>query len=191
MDTIKIKKSSFKELYDIACEGWKNTFDEKFKKFNFSETIEFEKEFLIKMQSAYDKPQLVIFNKIFSKFLKEENDLLKTTKYSDICKALKIKVLILKDFNYLPEWQRKKTFYFHQIQNLVKYFNGNWTPNWNDTNQQKHYPYFDKKSGGWVFYGSTYYYYLSDAVVGFYKDEKTSSFVGKTFEEIYKGYLEN
>ena len=193
MNTIKIKKSSFKQLYDIACEGWKTKFDEKFKSFNFSDTIEFDRDFLEAMRQACTSDQTPVFNKIFKNFLKEENDLFKTTKYADVCKALKVKVLTIKDFSFLPEWQRKKAFYSHQIQNLVKYFNGDWTPDWNNTNQYKHFPYFEKRSCGWVFGVSGYRCCDSGAgaAVGFYKDEKTSSFVGKTFIDIYTGYLEN
>jgi hypothetical protein len=187
---IKIKKSVFKALYDIACEGWKSKFDEKFKKFNFSDTIEFEKEFLVEMKKACDKDQIIIFNKIFSKFLKED-DRFKISDYSNICKVLKVKVLTEKDFSFLPKEQRKKAFYFNKIQNLVRYFNGDWIADWNNPNQPKYYPYFDKRSGGWVFVGSLCGCVCSCAVVGFYKDEETSTYVGKTFLDIYKGYLEN
>src|ERR1035437_717439 len=47
--------------------------------------------------------------------------------YQDVCGELGIKELTTKDFNFLPEEQRKKALAQHQIHNLEKLFNKGWT----------------------------------------------------------------
>jgi len=110
--------------------------------------------------------------------------------YSDVCKELETKELTIQDFNFLPVKQRKKALAQHKIQNLELLFNGKWRIDWKDPNQYKWYPYFSVTGlGGLLFSFSSYRYVSFDAGAGFYKDPKTSNFVGKTFIDIYQDLL--
>lgn len=77
------------------------------------------------------------------------------------------------------------------IQNISKVLNGNWIPNWEDTDEYKYYPYFKKQElSGWVV-GYCYFVYFG-AMLGFgcyFKTEKLALFAGKTFPETYIDYL--
>lgn len=181
---ITIKKSTFKELYDLACEGWKKKFDEKFKSNVFSEDLSFEENFIIEMQNACNAEQLPVFLKIFKKFLPE--DLFSKIKsYTDVCKALGIKELTEKDFKSFGE-DARKLLAFHKIKNIERALNGDWKADLKDPNQSKYCPYFRVDSGGLVFYvsGHTDSYFYGSA--GLYKDSKTAEFVGRTFASIYQ-----
>jgi hypothetical protein len=77
---------------------------------------------------------------------------------------------------------------FRKIKQIEKLFNDNWKVNLTDPNQAKYYPYFEIKSSGLVFGGSSYSYCSFFGRVAFYKDSKTSDFVGKTFLKEYEEF---
>lgn len=187
MEKITIKKSEFQELYDLACMGWKNEFKEKFKEQIFSDTLEFEEEFLIKMNKACNTEQKIVFNKLFKKYL--QNNLFEITTYKQVCEKLGVKELTLKDFDFLPEEQRNKALTTHKIMNLEKLFNGNWKVNFKDDSQYKWYPYFNYKNGGSVFFDSGYLISTFRGEAAFYKYKEVSDHVGKHFSDIYKDLI--
>lgn len=189
---IQIKKSEFKKLYDVACNTWKSKFDEMLKPFAFDDTISFEKSLLSDMQKACTAEQLLIFLKIFKLFLPKESDLFTITQYSEVCKRLKIKELTIKDFAFLStKREQLKALATHQIGNIEKLFNGKCIKNWNDKNQPKHYPWFEKKASGWVVGGVLGGCYHSGAGVGYYHDSKTARYCGETFIDIYSVFMDN
>lgn len=107
-------------------------------------------------------------------------DLFKSiSNYSDVCEELGIKELTIENFN------SKKAFAFHKIENIQKLFNGDWLPDFNNSNRRKHYPYFEYKNSRLVFLASYSYGYYYYSQVAFYKDQKTSDFVGQVFEDVY------
>lgn len=111
-------------------------------------------------------------------------DLFTITNYSEVCKALGIKEKTVKDFNTLKE------FRYHQIQNIEKLYNDGWKPDWTNSNQYKYYPYFQgQKGSGLVFGSSSYYCFFFFGGVAYFRDRKTSDYVGKTFIEIYKDLM--
>ncbi len=122
-------------------------------------------------------------------FLFKNIDLFKEIKdYGDVCWALGVEVLTINDFNFLPKEQRLKTLSFHKIQNICTLFNEDWILNWDDSKQQKWFPYHQKQASGWVFDASYYRYDFSVAAAGFYKDEKTSDHCGKLFLDVYNDF---
>lgn len=104
---------------------------------------------------------------------KSKRDLFTIKTYKEVCKELK---------------ESEETCPYKQIKQIERLFNGDWEKDWNNTNQAKWYPYFNlKASGGEVgFSRSGYHRYSSDGQVAFYKDQKTSDYVGRTFWSIYK-----
>jgi len=187
MKTIKIKKKEFQKLYNIACSTWQPKFDEKFKNFLFEDYIEFDETFLKQMESACTPDQLKVFKVIFKEYLKEEVNLFTFDTYSKVCKALNEKEYTLKDFEFLSEEYRERQLATVQIHQIEKFFNQGWKADFKNRDQYKYYPYFEfEASGGVRFVGSHYFRYLFDGTVAFYKDQKTSDFVGKTFIDIYK-----
>jgi hypothetical protein len=65
-----------------------------------------------------------------------------------------------------------------------------WTPDFEDTNEYKYIPYFEKNRSGWVASGVLYCFYGSEFSVGLYfKKEETAKLFMKTFINTYKVYL--
>jgi len=108
--------------------------------------------------------------------------------YPSICRALKEYEVKSEHFSNLftPE-----EIEFHvavaQLKQVQKFFNEDWILDWTDHDQQKWYPYHENdKKGGLVFYHSAYGSYFSDGQVAYFKDQKTSDFVGKNYAHLYK-----
>jgi hypothetical protein len=119
---------------------------------------------------------------------KEENiDLFSINTYGEVCKALKEKSYSIKDFEYVCEEDREKLLAFTQLKQIERLFNQDWIRDWSNESQYKYYPYFTvNSSGGLVFFGSYYSLSSSDGEVGFFKDQKTSDYIGRTFINIYE-----
>ena len=101
--------------------------------------------------------------------------------YSDIYKKLNEKDV---DKEYAHFNDKVKSFM--KLKQIERYFNGDWIPKFNGS-QYNHYPYFTKGSSGLLnFYNSNYNNSNCFGQVAYFKDEKTSTFVGKTFIQIYR-----
>lgn len=98
-------------------------------------------------------------------------DLFSIKTYSEVCVELK------EDEQICP---------YKKIKQIEKLFNGDWKKDWNNKNQYKYYPYYKIENNSLVFLGSVYSYGCPVGQVGFYKDQKTSDYVSKTFISIYK-----
>lgn len=125
------------------------------------------------------------------KIIKEPIDYIKekVNSYSEVCKLLNEKEYTLSDFNWLPEYLRKKMLVTTKINQIAKLFNGDWKLEILDSNQEKWFPYFDIKAGvGLVFYGSSYGYYASVGQVVYLRDKRTSDYIGNSFIEIYREF---
>jgi hypothetical protein len=77
---------------------------------------------------------------------------------------------------------------------IQRSLNGEWVPDWNNSNQYKYYPWFDveqKEEGpsGFALSFNGYDCTLSYAGLGarlFYKDAKTAQYAGETFTALYE-----
>lgn len=108
----------------------------------------------------------------------KSKDIFTIITYKEVCEELK---------------EKEEICPYKKIKQLERLYNGTWKKDFNDKNQKKYYPYFnlDASSGLVGFYSSYCYYYFSFGQVGFYKDQKTSDYIGKTFWPIYKEFIEN
>lgn len=128
----------------------------------------------------YFQNELNKINKELDSFKKQKIqniNLFSITTYSEVCKILNEKEEILP---YL------------KIKQIQKLYNGDWKIDWSNINQKKYYSYFNlNASRGLVgFTVSIYCLTYSLGQVAFYKDEKTSNYVGKIFYSIYKEFIE-
>ncbi len=92
------------------------------------------------------------------------------------------------DFNEAPEEVREFLKAIYQAAVITKALVGDWKPNWNDSNQEKWFPWFRMSSGGFVFY-VTYCDY-SDASAGYasrlcFPSEEMAEYAGRQFTDIY------
>jgi hypothetical protein len=85
---------------------------------------------------------------------------------------------------YLNE--KEEICLYKKLKQIERLFNGDWKANKFNSKQKKYYPYFAFSGGGLGFHASTcdHAYFLGQ--VAYFKDEKTATFVGKTFIKIYE-----
>lgn len=112
-------------------------------------------------------------------------NLKKIKDYADIHITLKRELLREDDFRMVPEDQIKRVLAFHKIKNIEKLLNENWIPDFNNYDQRKWYPYFEKASGGWRLYSCSYCFDSSHGQVAYYETEEKARFAGTKFLNIY------
>ena len=109
----------------------------------------------------------------------------KIKNYFDVCKELNEKEITSFDFgSNINKKDLNKLINAAKIKQIERLFNGDWIPKF-DGKQYNYYPYFTGIGVGVVFYDSSYCY-GSLGQVAYYKDKKTSDFVGKMFIDIYR-----
>lgn len=115
-------------------------------------------------------------------------------RFEAACKQQGIKPhdLLHCDTDLCLEGQVANTYTMLRI--LAKAKRGYWTPDWNDDNQKKWYPWFEYKSSGFVVAGTGYRYASTATHVGsrlcFPNSEMAKSFAEENLE-LYKIILEN
>ena len=113
--------------------------------------------------------------------------------FEDACELLGIdptKVCTGKPDDVLV-YDSKSITAYRKLIIIARALNEGWTPDWNDTNQYKWYPYFKFKAG--FGFSRTYCaYWLSHTTVGSrlcFKSEELAQYAGKQFEAIYQEFL--
>lgn len=80
---------------------------------------------------------------------------------------------------------------YKKLKLIAKSINEDWTPNWNDSNEYKYYPYFDMRENV-GFSGSLYLCWNTFSHVGSrlcFKTKELAEYSGKQFISIYKDFL--
>ena len=80
---------------------------------------------------------------------------------------------------------------YKKLKVIVRAINQGWTPDWNNTDQKKWYPYFNLSSG-FGFSHTDYLYVNTDATVGSrlcFETQEKAIYAGEQFLEIYKEFL--
>ena len=92
------------------------------------------------------------------------------------------------EFNEVPEEMRDYFKAVYEAVVVTKAIVGNWVPDWNNSDQQKWFPWFYMSSGGFVF-GDTSYDH-SNSYAGYasrlcFPTEEMAEYAGKQFTEMY------
>ncbi len=110
------------------------------------------------------------------------------TKYTDI-KSIDDAVIYLKNIGHTIDIGRTGITAAEQIgwfaTAVNSLINTKKFPNWDDGNERKHFPYFIKQKGSWVFDYSYFYFSDSYGLPGFYKTEEASNYAAKTIPDLY------
>jgi hypothetical protein len=76
------------------------------------------------------------------------------------------------------------------IEHISQALNEGWIPDFSNTSQYKHYPYFQKLVSGWVVRDYTSGYGFASLGFGFYyKNSDLALYAGKTFLDVYTDYI--
>jgi hypothetical protein len=80
---------------------------------------------------------------------------------------------------------------YAQLKVIIAVINEGWTPNWDNSNQKKWYPYF-RLSSGFGFSGAYYGFTGTGTIVGSrlcLESQEKAEYVGKQFVELYKQFM--
>lgn len=80
---------------------------------------------------------------------------------------------------------------YKQLKIVAKALNGDWTPNWADSNEYKYFPWFDMRPG-FAFSDSDYDIADAGTYLGSrlcYKSSEIAKYAGDQFTEIYQQFL--
>ena len=81
---------------------------------------------------------------------------------------------------------------YRMLKMVAKAINQGWTPDWNNTNQAKYYPYFGVLPSGSGFSDSGTSYYYEYTCVGSrlcFESSKKAEYAAKQFEDLYTQFL--
>jgi hypothetical protein len=106
--------------------------------------------------------------------------------FEDACKALSIKPNSVFNSNDLPDEVAYK-----KLKVIIKAINQGWIPEWNNSKQQKWFPWFNMSSG-FGFSDSCYYGTIARTSVGSrlcFETKEKSDFAAEQFFNLYKEFL--
>lgn len=152
------------------------------------------KEKAIKIYGESDEPTQKALVKLFGKetFSSHKKvDVMKLKTIQDICKVAKVKLSDILPYKKPSNADEENTNNFVIIKLICKVLNQGWTPDWSDSNQKKHYPYFDASSG-FRFCDTNYYYHGTNTGVGSrlcFETEELAKYAGKTFTSYYEKFI--
>lgn len=99
---------------------------------------------------------------------------------------------VLHEVRNIPENATKDEIAYIDLKVVNRAINQRWTPNWEDTDQRKWFPWFKGLSSGFDFSGTVYRYdytftYVSSRLC--FETEAKAKFAGKTFINLYEDFL--
>jgi hypothetical protein len=120
-------------------------------------------------------------------FSKKSFDEIKT--FEDACAELDINPQAVYFGNDTPD-----EIAYKKLKIVIKAINQGWTPDWNNSNQYKYYPYFEVLSSGFGFSTTGYDYDYSGtiATVGSrlcFESSEKAKYAGKQFLQLYNEFL--
>lgn len=193
--TQKISRVNLKVIYDNVCQDWKNIITDMLL-WNTESSIEIEEDIILKGYNQANLKQKLLLEKYFK--INTPKDLTKILKtWKDVLKYAKEKGY---SFNlpYSEKTQVKEEISLNalcKIHLLAKVFNEDWVADFKNSNQYKYYPWFEKKSSGWVFDGVSYCRASSSVgwgALSYFKSLEIVNYIctNKEFVDIYNEYLQ-
>lgn len=156
------------------------------------ETLQSKKEEVLSAYNEGDSGVRKVLEQLFGK--QNLNPVKITDRVKTLDDALKIcppteNMKILLDYNGTDE-DMLAAKAFLQLTLIAKALNEGWTPDWNNDDEYKYFPFFRLSGSGLVYYD--FGYALTFTYVGSrlcFKSEELAEYAGKQFESIYKTYL--
>ena len=145
----------------------------------------------------YSQTSIILKRKLFTeKTMSNQNIIDRIKTFEDACAELNIKTDEISCANinsksYISEIS-KFSLSSIKIAIIAKALNEGWEPNWDDSNEQKWYPYFNWAAGGFVFRDAIYDYTLAYTFGGSrvcFKSKTLAEYAGKQFIALYNDYL--
>lgn len=114
--------------------------------------------------------------------------------FEDACKVLNLDAnTVIPDFSLFPAEEQEAMKAHAKLIIIAKAINGDWVPDWKDSNQWKYYPWFKMDSSSGVgFSYDDFDLWFSRSLVGSrlcFESRKKAVYAGETFEDLYKTYF--
>ena len=111
--------------------------------------------------------------------------------FDDLCQAIGTTEI---EFNkkWDPAEFDPSTIAFEKLKVCTRAYNPDWKFNAYDTNQRKHYPYFEVLSSGFGLSGAGYYYDYADTSVGSrlcFESAEKAAHAGRTFLKLFEDFI--
>lgn len=151
-------------------------------------TIEITKDNAVKAFKEADAKGKALLSTLFGEdtFTKVVNGKIETFE-----EALEHQVIDKTDFEESCKGLEKDEIAYKKIKIIAKALNNGWTPDWDNDNEYKYYPWFNMQSGV-GFTHSDYDLWATNSIVGShlcFKSSDLAIYAGKQFESIYKDFL--
>ena len=117
-------------------------------------------------------------------FCEKITDRVKT--FEDACRVVGVEMCTI--FN---QCDTKDEIAYRKLKIIARALNQGWTPDWDNTNESKWYPWF-RLGSGFGFSGTHSYYWLSCSNFGArlcFQTQELAKYAGTQFESIYKDFL--
>ena len=186
MKAQNVKKKDLEQIHNVACKDWKLKIEQYAQRNLFDDEIQLTGSEIEEMFAASTPKQKKVLDKLF---VREKSSIDKIKTFADACIECGTTE---KEFNdKLPEQSLAvHIISMMKLEIIVKAFNGEWVPDWEDSNEYKYYPYFKMSPFGFggAFYGVWFTGSSSGSRLCF-KNRKLAEYAGKQFEDIYKEFI--
>jgi hypothetical protein len=117
--------------------------------------------------------------------------------FESACKALNLDPKSLPEVKNVPKKHQQAIIAHYKLITIVEAVNEGWSPNWNDSDEYKYYPWFKvtatkkSKSGSGLVYGR-YDCFCADSIVGSrlcLQTREKAEYVAKKFKKLYEQYF--
>lgn len=114
--------------------------------------------------------------------------------FEDACKVVNLDLnTVIPDFSQFPQADQEAMIAHAKLVIIAKALNGDWTPDWNNWQQHKYYPWFEMSSpSGGGFSCNVCDSWSSISYVGSrlcFQNREIAKYAGKQFEDLYKTYF--
>ncbi len=156
-----------------------------------SDTLEITKANAVKAYKSASKELKEVLCNMFGKHIFEPGKITDRVKtFEDACREAAEDI---DAFHRSCAGLPKDEVAYRMIKIIRKALNEGWTPDWNDGNQAKWYPYFDMRtSSGFGFSVSGYVDWSTRTIAGSrlcFKSRELAEYAGTQFLAIYKDYM--
>lgn len=186
--TQKIKRKDLKIIYSQVCPNWQKIIAE-ITMFEEGSEIEVENSLILKAYNKADVEQKKLVTKYFEVKSDKVEDRIKTLK--DVYKELSLNREDIIPYKSPKNKLQKAANSFIDISHISLALNQDTTfPDFDNRNQYKYYPWFEKKSSGWVvIYCAAYGYDAAGGFGSYFKTSELALYAGNQFLEVYNDYL--
>ncbi|MBN4061633.1 hypothetical protein JYU20_00360 [Bacteroidales bacterium AH-315-I05] len=150
-------------------------------------TLKIEKEAAAKAYNNASKAEKKLLVSLFGKKVFQDYLMSRIKTFGDVLKA---NGTDKKEFDKLCSGLEEDEIAYRKIKLICKALNEGWEPNWNDSNESKHCPWFKMSASGLVHYGQISrdtHPHVSSRLC--FKSAELANYVGKRFIDIYAKFI--